>query len=170
MSNVLRRGAIRLAAAAGAAALAGAGVTAAGQPLKRPKGNAEPPITGTATAENYGRRELFAVVDEAGNLKRGSHAVSSRQLDTGVYEVIFSRDVRRGVYLATPGGHGYVGIPPTAVASVVGRAMDPRGVLVYIANMEGTRSRPGSTPWLSAPTGRRDRAVGGREACHVGSA
>jgi hypothetical protein len=65
------------------------------------------------------------------------HVVSSARLDNGVYEVVFNRDVRRGVYLVTPGGHGYTGIPIAAVASVIGRATSPRGVLVYIANLQG---------------------------------
>ena len=40
-----------------------------------------------------------------------------------------------GVYLATPGGHGYVGIPLPAAISVVGRATDPRGVVVYTTSL-----------------------------------
>src|SRR5581483_80207 len=87
--------------------------------------------------EHCGPRELFAVVDWDGNLKRGMHVVSSMRLDLGLYEVIFSRDVRRGVYLVTPGGDGYMGVPLPAAASVSGRATDPRGVLIYMSTLEG---------------------------------
>src|SRR5262245_49145980 len=121
MHNVNRREMLRRAAAAGTMALAGSAAHAAdpsaqkptGQPelVKKPKGNPEPAVPSRATAERYGPRELFAVVHADGSLKRGMHVLSSTCLDLGLYEVIFSRDVRRGVYLATPGGDGYTGIP-----------------------------------------------------------
>jgi hypothetical protein len=137
MKNVNRRDAMKLAATAGAVALGGPTAGAADRPSNRSKHNAELPIESTATSESRGARELFAVVDSDGNLKRGMHAVSSLRLDLGLYEVIFNRDVRRGVYLVTPGGHGYTGIPLAAAASVIGRATNPRGVLVYISSLEG---------------------------------
>ena len=147
MHNLNRRDVMQLAATAGAVALAGPVAQAADPPAKqpkgkpelvrRPKGNAEPVKESTATAEHYGPRELFAVVDSEGNLKRGMDVVSSLCLDLGLYEVIFNRDVRRGVYLATPGGHGYSGVPLSAAASVTGRATDPRGVLVYLSDLQG---------------------------------
>jgi hypothetical protein len=147
MTQLNRRDVMRLAAAAGAGALASTAAQADDPPakkptgnpnlVKRPKGNAEPVKESTATSERYGPRELFAVVDSEGNLKRGMHVVSTQCLDNGLYEVIFSRDVRRGVYLVTPGGHGYSGTPVSAAASVMGRATDPRGVLVYMSSLEG---------------------------------
>ena len=157
MNNMNRREMVKLAAAGGAAALAGPLAQAAdpqakqqeGTPervprpkanadlVKTPKANMEPVKESTATAEHYGPRELFAVVDSEGNLKRGMDVVSSLCLDLGLYEVIFNRDVRRGVYLATPGGHGYSGVPLSAAASVTGRATDPRGVLVYLSDLQG---------------------------------
>jgi hypothetical protein len=157
MNNMSRRDVVKLVAATGAGALAGSAIEAADPPaknhkgkpelvqkpksnanlVKAPKGNAEPVRESTATAERYGPRELFAVVGADGTLKRGMHVVSSLRLDLGLYEVIFNRDVRRGVYLVTPGGYGYSGIPLPAAASVTGRATDPRGVLVYITGLEG---------------------------------
>jgi hypothetical protein len=147
MNNMHRRDVMKLAAAAGAVALTRSAAQAADPPargpkgkpelVKRPKGNAETVKESTATSERYGPRELFAVVDSEGNLKRGMHVISSQRLDLGLYEVIFNRDVRRGVYLVTPGGHGYSGVPPSAAASVSGRAKDPRGVLVYLSSLEG---------------------------------
>ena len=92
---------------------------------------------GCPSGQSFGPRELFAVVDSDGTLKRGMHATSSLRLDLGLYEVIFSQDIRRGVYLVTPGGHGYTGVPPAAAASVTGRATNPRGVLVYISDLQG---------------------------------
>jgi hypothetical protein len=147
MNDIRRRDVVKLAAAAGATALAGLAAQAADPPakqtkgkpelVKRPKGNAEPVKESTATAEHYGPQMLFAVVDWEGNLKRGMHVVSSQRLDLGLYEVIFNRDVHRGVYLVSSGGHGYTGIPLPAVGSAIGRATDPRGVLVYMSGMEG---------------------------------
>jgi hypothetical protein len=137
MNSVNRRDAMKLAAGAGVAALAGPAARAADPPAKRGKHNNEPPVHSTAAAESNGPRELFAVVDSDGNLKRGMHAVSSLRLELGLYEVVFNRDVRRGVYLATPGGHAYTGVPVPAAASVTGRATNPRGVLVYTSDMQG---------------------------------
>src|SRR5262249_54900515 len=117
------------------------------------KCNMEPPVESTSTAERSGPRELFAVVNADGSLKRGLHAVSSHCLEQGVYEVIFNRDVRRGVYLATPGGAGYTGVPLAAVASVTGRATDPRGVLVYMADMEGDPLAVGFHLFVMCPDG-----------------
>ena len=137
MNNMNRRDVMKLAATAGAVAVGGPAAQAADPPSKKAKHNIEPPIESTATPETCGARELFAVVDADGKLKRGMHVVSSLRLDLGLYELIFNRDVRRGVYLVTPGGHGYTGVPPSAAASVVGRATNPRGVLVYMSDLQG---------------------------------
>src|SRR5262249_12908054 len=137
MQNVTRRRAMQLIGTTGAAVLVASPVEAAGPAEKKQKPNSEPSVPSKAQPDSHGPREMFAVVDSEGNLKRGLHAVSSKRLDIGVYEVIFSRDVRRGVYLATPGGHGYAGVPLPGAASVMGRASDPRGVLVYTSDMEG---------------------------------
>jgi hypothetical protein len=140
METVSRRDAMKVAATvgitAGTAALAAASA-AAEAPAKKPKGNSEPTVASTATAESCGARELFAVVDEKGTLVRGLHAVSARSLEPGCYEVIFNRDVRRGAYVATTGGHGYVGVPVAAVANVMGRANNPRGVFVFVSDLTG---------------------------------
>jgi hypothetical protein len=137
MKSVSRRQAIRLVGATGAAALAASTAGAAEPPEQKPKANNEPAVPSKARAESKGPRELFAVVDSEGNIRRGLHAVSCKRLELGVYEVIFSRDVRRGVYVATPGGPGYEGIPLSATLAVQGRATDPRGVLVYTTNQQG---------------------------------
>jgi hypothetical protein len=137
MNDMNRRNVMKLAATAGVVALAGPAAQAADPPAKKAKHNTEPPIESTAAPESHGPRELFAVVDSDGKLRRGMHVASSVRLDIGAYEVVFNRDVRRGVYLVTPGGHGYTGTPIAAVASVIGRATNPRGVLVNMANLQG---------------------------------
>jgi hypothetical protein len=142
MKNVHRRDILKAVATTGAAALAGAALSAqpAGSKRAAPqkaKLNPGPPAPASTKAESYGPRELFAVVDHQGNLQRGLHVVSTKLLDIGVYQVIFARDIRRGVYIANAGGHGYVGIPLPASAAVIGLASDPRGVLVYMTDPSG---------------------------------
>jgi hypothetical protein len=134
MRDVSRRQAMTALATTGAVVL---GSSVAQAQTKAPKGNTEPPVASKASPDSYGPREMFAIVDADGSLKRGLHAVSAARLGLGTYEVIFVRDVRRGAYLATPGGHGYAGIPLPAAVSVIGRATDPRGVLVYTTSMQG---------------------------------
>jgi hypothetical protein len=128
---------MRLAATTGAAALAGSAAAAAEQPPQKPKVNSEPPVEGITKAETYGARELFAVVDAEGTLRRGLHAVSVQNLGQGYYEVVFDRDVRRGAYVATPGGHGYTGVPLSAAVGVMARANNPRAVFVFVTDLTG---------------------------------
>jgi hypothetical protein len=139
VNEVSRRDALR-AATAGAAAAAGAVVvqaTQAAEQKQEPKHNKEPAVESKASPDEHGPREMFAVVDLDGNLKRSLHAASSRRLDVGVFEVVFRRDVRRGVYQATIGGHGYSGVPPVGLVSVQGRADNPKAVLVSTSNTLG---------------------------------
>jgi hypothetical protein len=151
MKSVSRREAIRLVGASGVTALAASAAAAADSP--KSKANTEPPVPSNAKPDSYGPRELFAVVDFEGNIKRGLHAVSCKRLDLGVYEVIFNRDVRRGVYLVTPGGPGCEGIPLSAAASVLGRATDPRGVLVYTTDLTGAALATGFHLLVVCPEG-----------------
>jgi hypothetical protein len=153
MKSVTRRQAIRLAAATGAVTFGAAVTRAAGPADKRPKVNSEPHVASKASPDTCGPRELFAVVDETGQLKRGLHAVSAQCLALGAYEVIFARDVRRGVYVATPGGHGYDGVPLPAAASVIGRATEPRGVLIYTTDMQGEPTDVGFHLLVLCPDG-----------------
>jgi hypothetical protein len=152
MKSVTRREAI-VAAAAGTTALAAAAAGAADTPPKKKKHNTEPPVPSKAKPESVGPRELFAVVDRDGTLRRGLHAVSSQALENGVYEVIFNRDVRRGVYLATLGGHGFEGMPLMGSIAVVGRATDPRGVLVFITDLSGDQIGSGFHLLVVCPEG-----------------
>jgi hypothetical protein len=138
MKRFSRREVIGGAAAAGAAAL-GASAAAGQPPNKRPGPNVNtgPVVPSKATADDHGPRELFAVVDGRGRLRRGMHVARVAYLGPGLYEVIFRRDVRRGVYLATIGDHTEDGLPPTGYVSVQRRCNDPRGVLVATANSMG---------------------------------
>jgi hypothetical protein len=137
VSQMCRRELMKRAAAVGAVSLAASAEAVAGPAPKPVKANHEAGVESSAGAESCGARELFAVVDEHGKLMRGLHAVSSKLIDIGCYEVIFNRDVRRGAYVATTGGHGFTGIPVAAVANVMGRANNPRAVFVFVADMTG---------------------------------
>jgi hypothetical protein len=153
MSSVTRREAMKRVAAAGAVGL-GAGAAAGDEaPGKKPKANHEEPVHSKALPDTHGPRELFAVVDMNGRLQRGLHAVAARQLDVGTYEVIFSRDVRKGAYSATVGGHGYDGLPRAGVISVMGRASDPKGVLVFTSDVTGAPSNMGFHLLVLCPDG-----------------
>jgi hypothetical protein len=156
MTTSTRRQVLTRAAAAGAAALGVSAAAAAQAPKEkkpRPRRNHEPPVHSKASAEAYGPRELFAVVDAEGNLRRGMHVASAQAIDQGLYEVVFRRDVRRGVYLATIGGHSYEGLPPVGSASVQGRATNPRGVLVSTANALGENVNMGFHLLVVCPDG-----------------
>jgi hypothetical protein len=154
MASMNRRQALRVVAASSTAALTASAAAAAGPQPKKSKHNSEPPAPSKTTPEKVGPRELFAVVDRDGALKRGLHAVSAGALDTGVYEVVFSRDVRKGVYVATIGDPGFQGVPPIAGSiAVVGRANDPRGVLVYVTDTQGVSLNSGFHLLVICPEG-----------------
>jgi hypothetical protein len=148
---------LKRAAVAGAATLGvGAAADAQDAPRKKPavKHNMEPPVHSRATAEDHGPRQLFAVVDATGQLKRGMHVASVQHLADGVYEVVFRRDVRRGVYVATLGGHGYEGMPPLGFVGVMGRANNPRAVLVStVSYASGTNMDIGFHLLVTCPEG-----------------
>jgi hypothetical protein len=140
-----------------AAAAIGIAGTAAGQTPKEKKPptrrNNEPAVASKATADEHGPREMFAVVDAGGKLKRGMHVAGIVVLDEGIYEVIFRRDVRHGVYVASVGGHGYEGLPPVGYACVMGRSSNPRAVVVSTTNALGENVRLGFHLLVVCPDG-----------------
>jgi hypothetical protein len=156
MKPTTRRDVLKRAAIAGAATL---GAAAAGNaqdaPRKNPsvQHNKEPAVHSKAVAEDHGPKQLFAVVDATGQLRRGMHVASVQHLADGVYEVIFRRDVRRGVYVATLGGHGYQGMPPLGFVGVMGRANNPRAVLVSTTSYAGTNVDLGFHLLVTCPEG-----------------
>jgi hypothetical protein len=153
MKPITRRRALRLGAAAGATALGTTVGLAAAEPQERPKANNEQPVPSKATADSRGPRELFAVVDADGTLKRQLNVESARHLAAGTYEVIFKRDVRRGVYVATLGGSDFQGLPPVGQLGVMGRATNPRGVLVTVGNASGNPMDAGFHLLVVCPEG-----------------
>ena len=156
MKPTTRRDLLKRAAAAGAATLGvAAAANAQDAPGKKPavKHNTEPPVPSRATAEDHGPRQMFAVVDATGRLKRGMHVASVQQLADGLYEVVFRRDVRRGVYVATLGGHGYEGLPPVGSIGVMGRANNPRAVVVQTISYAGTNVNAGFHLLVICPEG-----------------
>src|SRR5262245_60556244 len=133
MSKMNRRKVLKMVGVTSAAVLATAKPVNA--QTQKSKTNTEPVVPSQTSEERTGPRYSFAVVDRDGKLNRGLHAESARRLDVGVYEVIFSRDVRRGAYLSTTGGIDFAGLPLAASASVNGRATNPRGVVVFTTNL-----------------------------------
>jgi hypothetical protein len=153
MQPISRRRALGLSAAAGATALGTTTGLTAAEPQQSPKANHEPPVPSKARPESVGPRELFAVVAEDGTLRRQLHAESARHLAPGTYEVIFKRDVRRGVYVATLGGADFQGLPPVGQLGVMGRANNPRGVLVTVGNASGNPMDAGFHLLVVCPEG-----------------
>jgi hypothetical protein len=155
MKPSTRREVLARAAAAGAGVLGVAAAAGQDAPAKTPrtKCNCEPVLHSKAGPDDHGPRELFAVVDAGGSLRRGMHVARVVILAPGIYEVVFRRDVRRGVYLATIGGHSYEGLPPTGYVSVEGRATNPRSVLVATANAQGENVSMGFHLLIVCPDG-----------------
>lgn len=146
MDNVSRREVLKLAGAAaavGATAL-GTSVLFAGEEKAEAKDKAAPehPNTGKeveskAQTDSFGPKEVWAVVGPDGKLCRGQYVRSTKNLGTGQYEVIFMRDVRKGVYLATVGLCGASGASAPGQITVVGRVSDVNGVFIETADSTG---------------------------------
>lgn len=80
---------------------------------------------------------LFAVVNADGSLARGFGAVSSQNLGTGNYEVIFNVNVRNCAYVATIGLSGSVGASLPGEITVVGRFDNVNGVFITTSSSGG---------------------------------
>jgi hypothetical protein len=80
---------------------------------------------------------FFAVVNPDGSLARGFQAVSSQRFATGRYEVIFTHDLTGSAFIATLGGSGSVGVPPSGEIAVIGRAGTPNGVFLATTDSVG---------------------------------
>lgn len=85
---------------------------------------------------------LSAVVGTAGNLFRGAHAVSSARLGTGVYEVIFDRDVRACTYVAVS-GHDTIGSISNRILNVAQRGGNANGVFMEVRSNAGALADAG---------------------------
>jgi hypothetical protein len=77
-----------------------------------------------------------AVVSNAGGTVRARGATSSARIGPGVYEVIFDRDVRGCVYVATLGDESAAG-PGNGQVSVTSAPANVNGVRVRTRNSQG---------------------------------
>jgi hypothetical protein len=140
MDELTRRDAIRAAAvgaaAVGTLALVG-GAEKAAKAADKDHPNAGKEAESKAAPISLGPREVWAVVGPDGKLCRGHYVKSSAKLATGQYEVIFTRDVRRGVYVATIGLCGSVGASAPGQINVVGRVTSPDGVFIETSDSSG---------------------------------
>ncbi len=91
-----------------------------------------------AKCENKGPTMLSAVVNSKGKLIRGCYAVSADRIAEGRYEVIFSRDVRKGTYVATIGSPKHSGVSAPGEVTVVGRVSSNNGVFITTSRSDGS--------------------------------
>jgi hypothetical protein len=141
MKNVTRRKAMKLAAAVGAT-LAAPALASAEEP-KKSGSESESPAAEKRRSEKRPTGPLFAVVDLDGKLQRGQNVVAAMRPEVGRYEITFSREVRKGVFLVTIGGPGWDSKPLSAIPSVMTHARDPRTVVVYTQDLGGIRINSG---------------------------
>jgi hypothetical protein len=79
------------------------------------------------------QRLLWAVVESAGKIVRGSGTVSSQAFAPGVYEVIFNRDITKCAYIAVLGDPGH-GVAPSGLIGVASRELNANGVFFETFN------------------------------------
>jgi hypothetical protein len=83
--------------------------------------------------------EYWAVIERNGTIVRGRNVVSAQRLAQGWYEVIFTDDMRNGVYQATIGRPG-IATEPTGEICVALRAGNNNGVWVDTHDSSGNYS------------------------------
>ncbi|HEX4860200.1 MAG TPA: hypothetical protein VFV07_03120 [Rhizomicrobium sp.] len=79
----------------------------------------------------------FAVVNSDGSLARGIGATGSSELQTGVYEVDFTKNITTCGYTATIGLSGTAGASDPGTVTVVGRSDNNKAVYVQTFNGKG---------------------------------
>lgn len=84
-----------------------------------------------------GHGTFLAVINADGTIASHKKAISSTWLGTGVYEVLFTNNIRPCSYTATAGETDALGTTPAAVVTVAGRFSDVRGVFVAIYDLTG---------------------------------
>lgn len=101
--------------------------------------NGAPGATGARGPAGAPATALWAIVNSAGTLVRGSHATSATHIGTGIYTVRFDRNIRLCSYQAT------LGHPPEAFGSgpsgqigTTGEAASVNGIWVQTFNGAGT--------------------------------
>jgi len=97
--------------------------------------------TGTAIVApddtQVAKKDRWAVVDADGSFARGKGVVSTANLGTGIYEVIFNKNVRGCVYTATIGLSGDSGVSDPGFITTVGRVTDLNGVFITTDDVTG---------------------------------
>jgi hypothetical protein len=154
MAKVFSRKAVAVTFAVLGLTLAGGGIAAAQptennstQPVAQ-QSRQQPPLTPeSARKAREGLKEdagtlattvSVAVVQSNGVLVRGLDVVSVTRYGTGQYEVLFSRVVSRGAYVATIGDAADCCIPAGGEISVAPRLSTPNGVFVQTRASNGT--------------------------------
>jgi hypothetical protein len=138
MNKLRKIGVIAAAVAAGSAlTVAGAGIAAANG-SSGPRQGVSHVVRHHATTSTC--ISLWAVVNKAGNLVRaGCPGTTSAHVGgTGHYQVVFSRNVRHCVYIATSGNGGSTDIPSPDFATVAGREGKTHGVYIAVYSFDGT--------------------------------
>jgi hypothetical protein len=113
--------------------------------LKREKTmNARNMILAAATAASMAASavaspgpDFTAVVDSDGTLARGLNATGATHLQTGVYEVAFSKDVSGCGYTATIGLSGSVGSSGFGTVNVAKRSGKKKAIFVQTFDTSG---------------------------------
>jgi hypothetical protein len=119
-----------------ATVLAAGAAFAAPQPPSR--GPGKKPKISYPDSKTVVTQTKFAVVDDNGITARGRGVVSSQRLGTGLYEVIFNRNVRSCSYVATVGLSGSSGFSSSGEMTVVGRVSSVNGVFLTSTDSAGT--------------------------------
>jgi subtilisin family serine protease len=126
-----------------AAVAAGSVLTVAGAGIAAANGSGGPRQQGPAVVRHHTGAStcisLWAVVNKSGGLVRAGcpGTTSAHVIGTGHYQVVFKRNVRRCVYIATAGNGGSIGIPPADFATVVGREGNKDGVYIAVYDATG---------------------------------
>ena len=80
----------------------------------------------------------FAVVDASGGFVRGKSVVSVTHLNTGTYDIRFSRPIGKCAWTATVGEPGFGDQPGPAQVSLAGRSGTKNGIFLQTFDGGGT--------------------------------
>ncbi|HEY9826761.1 MAG TPA: hypothetical protein V6D19_15070 [Stenomitos sp.] len=121
-----------------ASTVAASGMALAGSaPQPKSKGPGHKPQISYPESRTVNTQTKFAVVNDNGITARGRGVVSSQSLGTGLYEVIFNRDVTTCSYVATVGSSATSGTSPSGEMTVVGRFGNANGVFLTSKDSAG---------------------------------
>lgn len=109
-----------------------------GEGLQAPVDLAEVAKDQTQVEASESVKQFWAVVDKDGNLRLHDNAVRAKKLGVGFYEVIFTKNVSKALYLCSIGTHFISGAEPGQV-SLSPRAGNAQGVFVRTTNSSGVQ-------------------------------